>query len=221
MSTYNSIDLDNILNAILVVEDVRNACLIQPADYDEAKGSDLRMMKIKEKIKSYFPVLIFSENYNIYQGTIVSKKSYDGEEVSFNKMGEILGYPCYQDFQNYNKNDDITYTIEINVGFENGHSQQIIANVCKSKEQESAFKKIAKKAEIVLKKPEYSEFFNTEGGIKNVAVFLRSEIPTKFLIDKLIANKSFDREEKDAIENILYNRGPRIEMDINNFKIGS
>jgi hypothetical protein len=30
-----------------------------------------------------------------------------------------------------------------------------------------------------------------------------------------------DSHDYENIENILYNRGPRIEMDVNNFKIGS
>ena len=75
MSKYDSIDLNNIINSILVEEGIRNALLIQPADYDESNDTNPKMTAIQEKIKSLFPDLIFSKDYNIYQGVIVSKKA--------------------------------------------------------------------------------------------------------------------------------------------------
>jgi len=212
MSKYNSVDLNSILNSILVHEDVRNASLIQPADYDESSGKDPNMTNIQEKIKSYFPDLLFSENYDIYQGTIVSKKSYNGQEISLSKMGEILGYPCYKDFENFNKNDDVTYLIEINILFKNGLSEQLIGNVCKNKDQEAVFQEIARKAEIVLKKPEYKDILG-ENEVESVTVLTQSEIPSKILINKLITNENFSKEEKYALQNILYNLGFSIELE--------
>jgi hypothetical protein len=211
MSKYDSIDLNNIINSILVEEGIRNALLIQPADYDESNDTNPKMTAIQEKIKSLFPNLIFSKDYNIYQGVIVSKKSYDGEEVSLNRMGEILGYPCYKDFGNYNKNDETTYILEINIIFENGSSQQLLANVCKNKEEEGVFKDIAEKAEIALKKPEYKDILKGNE-VKNVTVYLQSEIPSKILIDKLMGNQPLHEEEKEAVLNILYNFGFGIEL---------
>lgn len=75
MSKYDSIDLNNIINSILVEEGIRNALLIQPADYDESNDTNPKMTAIQEKIKFLFPDLIFSKDYNIYQGVIVSKKA--------------------------------------------------------------------------------------------------------------------------------------------------
>jgi hypothetical protein len=211
MSKYDSIDLNNIINSILVEEGIRNALLIQPADYDESNDTNPKMTAIQEKIKSLFPDLIFSKDYNIYQGVIVSKKSYDGEEVSLNRMGEILGYPCYKDFGNYNKNNETIYLLEINIIFENGSSQQLLANVCKNKEEEGVFKDIAEKAEIALKKPEYKDILKGNE-VKNVTVILQSEIPSKVLIDKLMGNQPLHEEEKEAVLNILYNFGFGIEL---------
>jgi len=212
MSKYDSIDLNNIINSILVEEEIRNASLIQPADYDEVTDTDPKMTVIQEKIKSLFPHLIFSKSYNIYQGVIVSKKSYDREEISLKRMGEILGYPCYKDFGNYDKNNETSYTIEININFENGSFQQLLANICKNKDEEAIFQEMAEKAEIALKKPEYKDILKGNE-VKNITVYLESVIPSKVLIDKLIENQPFYKEEKDAIMNFLYNFGFSMEIE--------
>ena len=72
-------EIGNILNAILVNEGVRSAMLIQPSDYKERTGTDTKTLSIVNKIKKLFPDLVSSDTYTTYQGTIISKKSFDGK----------------------------------------------------------------------------------------------------------------------------------------------
>lgn len=68
--------------------------MVQPLDYKEASGSDMKTKSILENIKKWFPNLIHSEKYEgIYQGILISKKSYDNEVIGTNKMGtkEVIG----------------------------------------------------------------------------------------------------------------------------------
>jgi len=211
MIDYHSVDLNSILNAILVQENVRNASLIQPADYNEATGHDTNMKSIQKKLKTYFPDLIFSDQYQTYQGVIVSKQSYNGQEISLQRMGEILGYPCVQDFNNYNNKEEVSYLIEINVVFEDGTVEQLIANGCKNIDKKSAFDAIAKKMEHALKKPQYNKMLEGRE-IKQVDVFVEKTIPTKVLVEKLSTNQPLDREDKDKVINIIYNFGFSMEM---------
>jgi len=212
-----SIDLNNIINAILVEEGVRPACLIQPADYFEATGKDENMMAIKAKIKSFFPDLILSEKYTTYQGTIVSKKSYDGEEISLTRMGEILGYPCYRDFNQFNRNDEYTYFIEIMIVFKNNSSEQLLVNICKNREEESAFQEIADKAKAALTKEKYKTILE-DNEVEQIHVVIQSDIPSKVLVDKLMLHKVLTREEKQALQNILYNFGFTMKLQYYNFQ---
>jgi hypothetical protein len=98
MSIRKIIDIDVILNCILVNETVRPAMLVQPQDYGEATGKDPKTKSILEVIKRHFPQLLHSKNYKTYQGIIISKTDYNGEQISLERMGKILGYPCYKNF---------------------------------------------------------------------------------------------------------------------------
>ena len=86
-----------LINCILVDNDIRPSMLIQPQDYGEATGSDINTKLILTEIKQIFPQLIHSENYKVYQGILISKKSYDDRDIDLQNMGRILGYPCYAD----------------------------------------------------------------------------------------------------------------------------
>ena len=55
-----------------------------------------------------FPSLYQSHNYERYQGDIISKTSYvDRTDITLAEMGKILGYPCYKDYEEILKEDDI------------------------------------------------------------------------------------------------------------------
>ena len=83
------IGIENIINLILVNEGVRPAMLLQPQDHGEATGADPKTKKILDAMKIEFPNLIYSENYQIYQGIIISKVNYNDQTISLEKMGEI------------------------------------------------------------------------------------------------------------------------------------
>lgn len=111
------LSLDIIINCILVKEGVRHAMLLQPANYGETSGNDPKIKKILDEIKIKYPELYQSENYETYQGVLISKTCYDGEvNVSPNKMGEILGYPCHKNFSEINL-DEIRYSISLGVSY--------------------------------------------------------------------------------------------------------
>lgn len=109
-------DIENILNAILVKEGVRPAMLIQPADYGEATGTDKKTSSIVNAIIKLFPNLVSSDDYQDYQGTIISKQSYDGTDISLNRMGEILGYPCFSDFETLNREEPL-FKLDLKVSY--------------------------------------------------------------------------------------------------------
>ena len=107
--------LDLIINCILVKEGVRPAMLLQPVNYGETSGNDPKTKHIMEQIKSQYPELCQSENYDTFQGVLISKTCYDGEkDITLNKMGEILGYPCYENFSEINR-DETSYFISVEV----------------------------------------------------------------------------------------------------------
>jgi hypothetical protein len=130
-----------LINVILVNEKVRPAVYIED-------GS------IIKSIQKLFPNLIY-ENYA--GGYVVSKQKYPNiRKLSANNFGKILGYPCYADFENLNR-DIPYYGIEININYNNNRNIQLFANVCKDKTNLDKFKLIAKKAEKAIKKDEYKE----------------------------------------------------------------
>ena len=204
MSNYSKRDKENILNAILVNEGVRPACLVQPADYREATGKDPKTEAILNIIKTKFPDLIFSEDYTIYQGIIVSKEDYNGQEISLTKMGEILGYPCYEDFENLDR-DKITYSLHINIIYDKADFS-LLENVCKDKSNEAKYNKLAIEIEKALRNPEYSKLLDNHI-LEKVEVEISKNIPTIVIINKLINNEDLDNDDKDKIMNILYNIG--------------
>ena len=80
-----------LLNCILVMEDIRPSLMVQPIDYKEVNGKDPKTSKILSKIKELFPELIHSEEYEMYQGVLISKTSYDGrKDIDVHEMGKLL-----------------------------------------------------------------------------------------------------------------------------------
>jgi hypothetical protein len=179
-----------LINVILANENIRPAVYIED-------GS------IVEPIKKLFPNLIYSK---FFDGVIVSKRKYaNSKKMSANNFGKMLGYPCYSDFENLNR--DIPYfTIELKVNYDNNKSIQLFGNVCKNEKNLKLFKLIAKKAEKVFQKEEYKEMIKPNI-INYVYVNKEIEIPTQYLIDSLTNNKKLSKNEKLIISNKLHNIG--------------
>jgi hypothetical protein len=206
------LDIDIILNCILVNENVRPAMLVQPADYKEATHNDPKTKSIIEKIKAKFPKLILSTNYEKYQGVIVSNTNYNGrKDISLEKMGEILGYPCYKDFNNIS-DENISYNISIYVKDTSNNRIQIVPNKCKDETNIGKFKDIVERAKIAFQKDEYKSILNGFE-VKDVYVETSPVIPTQIIINKLLKNEKLEENEIDKVKNILYNFGFSYELD--------
>jgi len=205
-----TIGINNLLNVILVKEDVRPAMLLQPADYKESTGNDPKTKRVLDAIKSEFPELKQSENYQIYQGIIISKNDYDDQKISLERMGEILGYECFRDFADIKKSDE-TYRITILAHLNNGSEEELFTNVCKNKSKENMFQDFAVKA-----KKAFDKNHSLLQGIiiENVDVNIEKNIPTQFIINKLIKNQKLVKDEKDTILNILYNLNFSLDFKI-------
>ena len=207
LNYIKDLEINILLNAILVNENVRPAMLVQPIDYNEKKGTDKKTLTIVNGIKKIFPDLYLTDNYEIYQGTIISKKKIPLEKgfISLEDMGNILGYPCYKDFEDANR-DDILYEIALIASYNNNSEIQLFVNVCKDKKTLKNFDLIAKKAFEVLTSRKYNNLLKGIN-INRVYVNVENIIPTQFVINKLITNKKVTQEEKDKISEILYNCG--------------
>ena len=206
MNLIKDLEINNLFNAILVNENVRPAMLVQPYNYNENKGTDKKTLTIVNGIKKLFPDLYLTDNYKICQGTIISKKKIPLENgiISLEYMGNILGYPCYKDFEDANR-DDILYSIELIVSYNNSETT-ILANVCKDKQTLKNFNLIAKNAFEVLTSRKYKNLLKGIN-INRVYVNVENIIPTQAVINKLITNKKVTQEEKDTIGEALYNCG--------------
>jgi hypothetical protein len=213
MSLIKRIGIVNILNLILVKENVRPAMLVQPQDYGEATGKDNKTKSILEAIKEHFPELLQSDDYEEYQGIIISRTNYNGEEISLERMGQILGYPCYKDFNNINP-DLTSYSIDIYVHLNNGKQIQLFANVCKDENAIDNFKTIVENAKMIFRDVKYSAML--DGIIINdVVLEIETIVPTGIIIDKLIGNKKkLDQNEINKIQNILFNFGFSMEIQL-------
>ena len=203
----SSKDIGNILNAILVNEGVRSAMLIQPPDYNERTGKDKKTLLIVNNIKKLFPELLSSDNYKIYQGTIISKKSYDDKVISLENMGEILDYPCFNDFETLNR-DEPLFNFELLVSYDD-KELSLFNNICKDKKTAEKFNLLSTKAFSALTNAKYKGILN---GIKinkinKIFVNIENIIPTQYIINKLITKKKLLDEEIKVIIEVLYNLG--------------
>lgn len=209
MNFIKDIHINNILNAILVNENIRPAMLVQPIDYKERKGTDKKTLTIVNGIKKLFPNLYLIDNYQNYQGTIISKKklSLDNQFISLEKMGFILGYPCYKNFENFDRDSNL-FALELIVSYNNNIEIPLFANVCENKKNLKKFNLIAQKAFDVFTNEKYKHILKGINiNINKVYVNVENMIPTQFVIDKLITNKKITEEEKEKIIEILYNCG--------------
>ena len=206
--------IENILNAILVNEGVRSAMLIQPPDYNEKTGKDKKTLSIVNNIKKQFPELLSSDNYKIYQGTIISKKSYDDKDkvISLENMGEILDYPCFNDFETLNR-DEPLFALELIVSYNdtsyNDKEIPLFTNICKDKKIIDKFNVLSAKAFRALTNEKNKGILNEIkiNKINKVYVNIENIIPTQYIINKLMTKKKLSDEEIKVITNIFYNMG--------------
>ena len=127
------IPLDIRANLLLVDKGVRPAMLIQPQDYT------IKMNTILSFIHKQYPDLICTDNYEIYQGIIVSKKAYKSP-ISLEKMGKILGYFC--------KFEEASYIIRVLLYGE--EKCELFVNICSTLDDLPKFEKFAFQANEVL-----------------------------------------------------------------------
>lgn len=188
--------MDVELNLILVQENVRPAMLIQPADYKEATGKDPQTKSILNSIRDRYPDLILSEQYETYQGIIVAKQSYEGQDISLERMGEILGYPCFREFH-----QTPLYSIHVNVHL--GGIVELFANGSTSDSIE-AFQAFAEKATPILQSR-----FKT---FQRIEIVVYPIVPTQTVIDHLLEEKELTVSELDHLQNVLFNFGFSLEF---------
>lgn len=212
MGIVDTIGLDNVLNAILVNENVRPAMLVQPADYGETTGTDPKTHLIIQTILDNFPDLVCSEDYEIYQGAIISKTDYNGHSfISLEEMGKILGYPCYREFGTIDP-DNVTYMIQVSVLQKDVDKHtELFTNKCKDTTKLIEFTRIAEEATDAFQKETYKDILD---GVHITKVYVDTFpiIPTQHLIRKIIERKSFTKDEQFTVQNILVNLDTGIDL---------
>jgi len=207
----SSNEIVNILNAILVNEGVRSAMLVQPQDYKERIGTDPITLSIVNKIKRLFPEIVSSDKYETYQGTIISKKSYDGKIISLGNMGKILGYPCYNDYETLNREEPL-HDLQLVVSYnDNELPLPLFNNVCKSKDKKTVdtFNSLSTKAYRALTNEKYKGVLDgiRIHKINRVYVTIEDIIPMQHIINKMMTTKKLSDDEINALIEALYNSG--------------
>ena len=182
------IGLSEYINCVLVNEDVRNAMLLEAADYKEATHLDPIIQKKLKYISEHFPNLIQSPLQMGY--VLISKISYTDEDVSTSKkMGEVLGYPCDV--------DDAQYTISINAEFD--ESIQIFGMLANT--YYPILDIFARDAFRVLTLDPFL------GHIKDVTVVMKPIIREQEIINKLMLHIELSEHEIYTIQNCMFNMG--------------
>lgn len=197
-----SIGLEEFMNCILVESGVRNAMLIQPADYNEHTSAEPISKAKIAAIRATFPDLVLS---NIQGETLISKKHYaDADFVKDEDMGEILGYPCAKGFNTLDR-ENVIYGFDISVELVPGFNVdriQLLAYICPDKKTLKKSIAFAKRCETVLKS-------NALVGqiTKSVRVNVNKITPVSYLINKLVINKQITKDEDADIRNYIANLG--------------
>jgi hypothetical protein len=212
-SIINSIGLEEYMNSVLVTKGVRPAFMIQPPDYEEKTAEDKITKKKLQNIKKQFPDLFQQVTDH---GIIISKKPININETSYNQdIGKILGYPCYRDFNSILTNKDkisITYGVFVNLKYIPGltnynRSIQLFADRCIDKSTYKIHEEIRNKIETILNSDKII------GGIlDNVELNEEIQIPTSYILSKLIKGDKLNDSEMDELENIIYNLGFSSEL---------
>jgi hypothetical protein len=199
-----TIGLDVYMNCVLVKNDLRNAMLIQPADYREALSTDPVTAGKLKALKEEFPELIQSD---IEGETIISKKPYKNANIKINEdMGKILGFPCAADYTyTLDHPDEPKTSIEILVNLIPGGDDekiQIVVYVCKDDRTFVQAQDFAAKAEKILKAdPIVGKIVSSVIAKKSLSK------PPKYLISQLLTNKPITEADQDEIMNYIWNLG--------------
>jgi hypothetical protein len=186
------IPLDVYMNAILVNNDIRPAMLVQPQDYYDGSYD---LQTILDFIKTNFPVLLFSDKYETYQGIIISKQDYNGIRINLTEMGKILGYPCYDNFESGN---ELVYAISVIAILEDNSRVQIIPNMCDSNLRIEQFQNIAVDAKKIFKSLNLSF-------VKDVTVEEKYVPTTSQIINKIKTNQVLSEQDIYKINEIFEN----------------
>ena len=198
-----TIGLEEYMNCVLVQADVRNAMLIQPADYSEAISTDPKTAAKLKALQVAFPELIQSKVEG--DETLISKKPYTSENIRDNyTMGTILGFPCAAEYDYTLTHPDEPRTgIDILVNLKPGgntETLQIISYICRSNKSYNDALTFAAKAEIILKaNPVIGKI------VDNVIVHTSNIMPTNYFINELLYNRTLNEEDQDEIINKLLN----------------
>jgi hypothetical protein len=199
-----SIGLDVYMNCVLVKAGLRNAMLIQPADYNEVVSTDPITADKLKALKEEFPELIQSD---IDGETIISKRSYKSSDfTSPADMGNVLGFPCAADYTyTLEHTDEPRTAINIMVLLKpggNNSSSQLITYVCRDDKTFKSALEVAKKAEAILKADRIVGKI-----VDGVTATKRTIAPPKFLISRLLTNKLLSEDEEFEIVNYVWNLG--------------
>jgi hypothetical protein len=191
-------DQSILINATLVQNDIRPAFLLQSINFGEytinkREKTNLILDELKEK----FPELLQTE---CAQGIILSKKQFLGENITDERLGEILGYPSFKEFKYITEHPDEKYTIfELYVKNKNTYkSIQLLANCCKQENVDrdrKIFENMASRANKL----------NIESIV--VVVVEEESIPIKSIINKLLNNGILNIKEKFEVNNHIWNLG--------------
>jgi hypothetical protein len=187
-----NIGLSEYMNCVLVDKDVRNAMLLQAADYKEASHLDRTTQRKLKYISEYFPNLIQSplEMGNV----LISKKSYTQNDVSTcKKMGDILGYPSDL--------DDVHYMIDISATFYNSNKHIQIFGMVAKEGNYPMLDTFTRDALRVLKMDPLL------GSIKDIICTVKPIIKEQDVIDKLILKIELSENDIYTIRNSMFNIG--------------
>lgn len=212
-----TIGLDIYMNCVLVNAGLRNAMLIQPADYREVVSNDPITASKLKALKKEFPELIQSD---IDGETIISKRPYKNSDLKTTAdMGTILGFPCADEYvYTLNNPDEPRTGINIEVFLKAGGNtnyEQIVAYVCRNDRTFIQAQDFAKHAEAILKAdPVVGKI------VSHVKATKDNITPPKFLISKLLSNSPLDHGEQGEVMNYIWNLGlegaPSYNVDFKN-----
>ena len=172
----DALGLKNLLNCILVQKDLQPVIWIEEAT-EKTKA-----------INAYYPDLIQSE---VEMGILLSKQSY-GKDTTWGEIISLFG-PC----NDMGRRDIITYSMTI-VAIGLNQEVELFTRVCKDKEVQVQMKQFAKQAE---------KEFHTYQELRTIRVELRVHvnIPLLSLIETLLTKKTLNKDEKEEINNTIWN----------------
>ena len=198
-----------LVNVILVKDDVRPAYLLQFANYDEYNNKGIITSSLANEAKQLFPELILSTDYIINQGTIISKKDYNGRnDIDLDKMGEILGYNdyCKKKFTLIDREIDNHY-IEFYYKIRGEERKNLFTVVCDKVESEEIINcnNFVVKAKNSLQ-DENNKKYLFGLVVDDVSYEIKNDVSAHTLFNKLLNNKDLSDEDLMELDNmLLYN----------------